>query len=153
MTIGPATLDDLPEAAALLGMLFEQEYEFAADPARQLAGLRLVFDEPRAGLLLVLKDDGQVVGLANLLYLPSTALGDRAGLLDDFIIHPGRRGEGLGDLLFAAVLREARAVGCLRLTLQTDHDNVAAKKLYAKHGLMQSSMVTFKRELGSSCLP
>jgi len=147
MTIAPATLDDLPAAAVLLGMLFAQEYEFEADPAKQLAGLRCVFDDPRVGLLLVLKDGEQLVGLANLLYVPSTALGGRTAILDDFIIHPGRRGEGLGDVLFAGVLAEAKRAECLRLTLHTDRDNAAAQKLYAKHGLMQSSMFIYQREL------
>jgi len=152
-TVTAAKEEDLPAAAVLLGMLFAQEYEFEADPAKQLAGLRLVFDDPKSGLLLVLRDGEQVVGLANLLYVPSTALGGRTAILDDFIVHPGRRGEGLGDVLFAGVMSESRAAGCLRLTLQTDRDNVPAQKLYAKHGLMRSSMLIYKRDLRASQTP
>jgi ribosomal-protein-alanine N-acetyltransferase len=50
-------------------------------------------------------------------------------------VHPQWRGRGLGELLFCAMVREAREAGAATLTLEVRESNLAARGLYAKYGL------------------
>lgn len=50
-------------------------------------------------------------------------------------VHPQWRGRGLGELLFSAMVREARQAGAAILTLEVRESNQAARGLYAKYGL------------------
>lgn len=46
-------------------------------------------------------------------------------------------GSGLGTRLLGALLGEARARGCSRVTLEVRVDNVRAQALYARHGFVR----------------
>jgi len=50
-------------------------------------------------------------------------------------VHPQWRGRGLGELLFSAMVREAREAVAATLTLEVRESNLAARGLYAKYGL------------------
>ena len=147
MEISPATPADIPALAALLGALFDQEEEFAADRAAQVRGLEAILADPQVGLILVARHEGRVVGLANLLFTVSTALGARVALLDDFVVDPVLRGQGTGTALLEAALAEAKARGCRRISLNTDAANSGARRLYRRFGFTESTMVTMKRLL------
>ncbi|MEM9251400.1 MAG: GNAT family N-acetyltransferase [Planctomycetota bacterium] len=147
VTIRPAIADDLPAMAALLGVLFSQEHEFVPDPDKQIAGLRAILDDPRAGQLLVAELDRQVVGLVNLLWIVSTAIGGRAAILEDFVVAPDQRGHGIGSRLLDEAARVATDAGCGRIALMTDHDNASAQRLYERHGFARSTMLAMSRPL------
>lgn len=50
-------------------------------------------------------------------------------------IIPKHRRKGLGDLLIRHALHAAASIGCTRLSLAVDADNLPALKLYWRHGL------------------
>jgi mycothiol synthase len=50
-------------------------------------------------------------------------------------ILPRHRRKGLGDLLIRRALHAAASIGCTRLSLAVDADNLPALKLYWRHGL------------------
>jgi ribosomal protein S18 acetylase RimI-like enzyme len=50
-------------------------------------------------------------------------------------IVPRSRRKGLGDLLIRQALHAAAMIGCTRLSLAVDADNLPALKLYWRHGL------------------
>lgn len=50
-------------------------------------------------------------------------------------IMPRHRRKGLGDLLMRHALHTAGSIGCTRLSLAVDADNLPALKLYWRHGL------------------
>lgn len=77
----------------------------------------------------------------------STALGDRAAILEDFIVHPGERGHGFGSQLLKTALVKAKALDCKRVTLLTDAINTEAQTLYRKHGFRLSRMKTMRLHL------
>ena len=52
----------------------------------------------------------------------------------DLRVAPGRRGQGIGTALFAAVEEWARARGQTSLLAETQHTNVAACRLYERCG-------------------
>ncbi len=144
---GPAARDDLPRLVALLGTLFAQEAEFAADAAKQEAALRMLFDDPALGRLYVARDGAAVVAMACVLFTVSTAEGGRAGLFEDFVVRKDRRGQGIGAALLDYVVEQARAEGLLRLTLLTDRQNERAKALYRKLGFLDSPMTPMRLKI------
>lgn len=146
--ISHATTEDLPALVALLAMLFGQEREFMPDPARQQRGLDRILANPAIGALFVAKhhveETTQVVGMANLLYSESTFLGGPVAWLEDVIVHPSWRSQGVGTQMLDHIKLFARARGLLRITLLTDFDNAAAMRRYEHAGFTRSSMVPMR---------
>jgi GNAT superfamily N-acetyltransferase len=134
--------------AALLGQLFTQEAEFRPDPDAQLRGLRRILDTPAQGQLLVAREGLEVAGMVSLLWNTSTALGGPVAWLEDLVVAPDRRGQGLGHALLAGAIDLGRERGLLRITLLTDGDNLKAQALYASRGFRTSSMVPMRLLLG-----
>lgn len=147
MSVEPATLDDLPQLVELLGFLFAQEVDFHPDTALQTEGIRRILDNPHVGRILVYRDNGRAVGLVNLLFTVSTALGAKVAMLDDIVVHPGHRGNGIGSQLIRAAIDLCIAEGCARIHLHTDHDNHGAQRLYERHGFKRSSMLSMRLHL------
>ncbi|MBX3499234.1 MAG: GNAT family N-acetyltransferase [Alphaproteobacteria bacterium] len=145
IAIDDATPADIPALCDLLGLLFAQEADFTPDRARQERGLRLILDDARVGAILVARDGGQVVGMVNLLFTVSTALGARVLLLEDMIVRPDHRGRGVGLKLIEAAIARATREGCARITLLTDEDNTQAQWFYARAGFRRSAMIPMRR--------
>ena len=144
MKIDEANIDDIPQLCGLLGSLFAQEAYFTPDASRQAAGLRQIIGSPEAGRIIVLRDGPVIVGMVNLLFTFSTALGGRVALLEDMIIRESCRGMGAGSNLLRSAIAVARIYGCLRITLLTDKTNSVAQKFYARHGFGPSAMLPMR---------
>ena len=99
MQINPALPEDIPALCGLLAHLFQQEAEFTPDDAAQRRALAMIIDHPEVGQILVARRGDDVVGMVNLLYTVSTALGGRVALLEDMIVAPHARGAGVGSQL------------------------------------------------------
>lgn len=145
--ITPATLADIPALSNLLTTLFTQEAEFTPDSAAQVRGLNLIIRQPETGLILVARNEDTVLGMVNLLYTVSTALGERVGLLEDMVIADHARGRGIGTQLLEQAIAAARSNGCRRITLLTDRDNIVAQRFYQKHGFTASPMRPYRLNL------
>src|SRR5215475_1302042 len=83
VVIEPATEADLDELSEMVGELFAQESDFRPDKDKQLRGLRLIFEQPSRGRVFVLRRNGAIVGMINLLFTISTAEGGFVILLED----------------------------------------------------------------------
>lgn len=147
MQIATATADDIPQLCSLLSILFTQEADFEPDANKQSSGLRQIIGNPEVGRILVLREGKAILGMVNLLFTVSTASGGRVTLLEDMIIHPLRRGDGLGSKLLQAATELARQEGCLRITLLTDRANDAAIRFYQRHGFGMSEMMPLRLAL------
>jgi len=145
--IARAALRDLPRLAELLGYLFEQESDFKPILRKQKAGLKAILRDPKIGCLWVAKRDGHVVGMVSLLYTISTAEGGRVAWLEDLVVDPSYRGQGIGKSLLRFVIAYGRKKGLKRITLLTDMDNQKAKVLYKSHGFISSKMTPFRLSL------
>jgi GNAT superfamily N-acetyltransferase len=142
-----AVQDDIPQLVSLLGQLFAQEAEFTPDRASQIEGLRRIIGDPTIGKILVATADGKAVGMVNLLYTVSTALGGRVAILEDLIVDRAARGCRHGALLLTEAIALCQADGCLRITLLTDSDNAAAQRFYRRFDFAPSPMVPLRRAL------
>jgi GNAT superfamily N-acetyltransferase len=139
--------DDLPQLVELLGILFTQEHELAPDAAKQLRGLKMIVEHPVVGCIYVAREGASVIGSVSILRTISTAEGGPVGMLEDFVVRPGRRGKGLGAQLLAYAVGRAKADGLLRLILLTDGDNVNAQRLYERAGFKRSGMLPMRLKL------
>jgi ribosomal protein S18 acetylase RimI-like enzyme len=144
MEITPATVEDIPQLCGLLALLFDQEAEFRPDSALQATGLRQIIDFPERGLVLALREGQSVIGMVNLLFTVSTALGGRVAILEDMVVRPDCRSRGAGSILLKAAVASARSAGCLRITLLTDASNEPAQRFYRRHGFNASDMVPMR---------
>ena len=152
MVIRSATTDDIDRCSELLAALFEQEAEFTPDSQCQKKGLQMIIENPSHGAVLVCEDknNGFIVGMAILLYTVSTALGKKVALLEDMIVDPAYRSQGIGSLLLQHAVGLAEDMEFGRITLLTDEENKTAHAFYRNNGFVQSGMVVFRKIISSS---
>lgn len=144
MNLRIATDEDVSQLSRLLKILFSQEEEFTPNAALQEAGLRAIIADPRIGEIVLAEEDGRIIGMVSLLYTVSTALGAKVALLEDMIVDPSRRGEGIGSKLLDYALRVSRERGCARITLLTDACNADAHRFYERFGFTKSAMIPMR---------
>src|SRR2546430_12423323 len=144
VVVEPATEADLDELSKLLGELFAQESDFRPDKHKQLRGLRLIFEQPSRGRVFVLRRDGVIVGMINLLFTISTAEGGFVILLEDLVIHKEHQGHGYGSKLLEHAINFARQKNFLRITLLTDRPENLAQEFLRRHGFFESSMIPMR---------
>jgi GNAT superfamily N-acetyltransferase len=144
VVIEPATEADLDELSEMLGELFAQEGDFRPDRDKQLRGLRLIFEQPSRGRVFVLRRNGAIVGMINLLFTISTAEGGFVILLEDLVVHTQFQGQGYGNKLLEHAIDFAKKKNFLRITLLTDRPENVAQAFFRKHGFIDSSMIPMR---------
>ena len=144
VVIEPATEADLDELSEMLGDLFAQEGDFRPDKERQLRGLRLIFEQPSRGRVFVLRQNGAIVGMINLLFTISTAEGGFVILLEDLVVHKKYQGKGYGRRLLEHAIDFAKQKNFLRVTLLTDRPENVAQEFFRHHGFVESSMIPMR---------
>jgi GNAT superfamily N-acetyltransferase len=147
MQINPANAEDIPALCDLLNILFSQEAEFKPDYPAQSRGLERIINNPEIGLIIVARQDNRVIGMVNLLFTVSTALGERVALLEDMVVLPDFRGAGVGSKLLEQAVQSARMAGCKRITVLTDRVNESAQRFYQQHGFGFSPMIPLRLSL------
>jgi GNAT superfamily N-acetyltransferase len=148
--IEQATLEDLPQLADLLYDLFTQEADFVPNRAKQLRGLRLILEQPNRGRIFVLRLNGVILGMINLLFTISTAEGGFVILLEDVVVHRDYRGQGYGDKLLQHAIEYAKKKDFLRITLLTDRLNEDGQRFFKSHGFFVSKMIPMRLVLSES---
>ena len=144
MKLIKATHLDIPGLVELLNSLFEQEAEFEPNSETQSKALSKIILDPKIGIILIAKDDDKILGMVNLLFTESTALGSKVALLEDMVILSSSRGRGIGSQLIDYAISEAKKVGCKRITLLTDIENTKAQSFYQKKGFVKSKMTPYR---------
>ena len=139
-----AKVEDIPTLSILLQQLFSQEAEFTPDIKVQTQALKMIIENKNVGEIFIILKEEKIVGMVNVLYTISTALGTKVGILEDMILDKNYRGQHLGTTLIDFALAKVKENGCKRVTLLTDEHNTPAHKFYEKKGFLKSSMVPFK---------
>jgi GNAT superfamily N-acetyltransferase len=145
--IEQATAADIPQLADLLTILFTQEADFHPDREKQIRGLRLIVEAPDRGRIFVARTGDKIVGMVGLLFTISTAEGAPACLLEDMVVRPDQRGNGLGARLLQHAVSYATTNGFSRITLLTDRTNEKAIRFYQRHGFQPSEMTPLRLHL------
>src|SRR6187399_1891506 len=143
--IEQATLEDLPQLVDLLFELFSHEGgDFVPNRAKQMRGLRLILEQPNRGRIFVLRQNGTILGMINLLFTISTAEGAFVIILEDVIVHRDFRGRGFGDKLLQHAIEYAKKKDFARITLLTDRMNAEGQRFFAAHGFIESKMMPMR---------
>jgi ribosomal protein S18 acetylase RimI-like enzyme len=145
--ISIANENDVHALCQLLVQLFSQELEFTPNIEAHQRGLLSIIRNPSVGFILIGKVKDKAVGMVNILFTVSTALGERVAILEDMVVSDAFRGLGTGSKLLEHAMKEAKKQQCKRITLLTDASNNAAQKFYQKHKFTQSSMLPFRLTL------
>lgn len=146
--IEPATLEDLPRLVDLTMALFELEEDFTPDRRKQERGLRSVLEQPNRGRIFVARTDYEIIGMVNVLFTISTAMGGFVVLLEDVIVHPEFRRQGYGSQLVDYVVDFARRKDFKRITLLTDKISDESQRFFARMGFHYSHMIPMRLNLG-----
>ncbi|BEV71811.1 MULTISPECIES: GNAT family N-acetyltransferase [unclassified Paludibacterium] len=88
------------------------------------------FDPTEPMQALVAEQNGQLLGLAHILYHRSTTDIGPTCYLQDLFTSEQARGKGVGRALIEAARQQARAAGATRLYWLTAEDNHTARQLY-----------------------
>ncbi len=139
-----ATTEEIPKLCQLLHQLFSQEAEFTPDCVRQTKALKKIIENKEIGEIYIASKEDEIVGMVNLLYTVSTALGESVAMLEDMIIDEKHRGEDIGSALLEYALTCSKEKGIQRITLLTDADNLLAHRFYESMGFSKSAMIPFR---------
>ncbi len=147
--VEPATIEDLSELTELVVDLMGLQADFHPDSQRQEDGIRAILEEPARGRIFVVRAHDRIVGMANLLFTVSTAMGGFVIIMEDVIIHPEQRGRGFGSLLLEAVIQFSEEKGFKRITLLADKLSNESQSFFQQHGFNFSSLIPMRLILDS----
>lgn len=88
---------------------------------------------PSHDMLLAIDDDGKIQGIATLSIIMGPIVRKMA-YLEDFVTDESCRGQGVGTLLWDAMLDWAKDKGCTELDFTSGHGREAAWKFYQNKG-------------------
>ena len=146
IVIRMAQRGDLDALVKLLEALFRLEPDFTPDPVRQRRGLTLFLDGcGKHRCLLVAETAGEVVAMASIQVLVSTAEGGLVGLVEDVVVAAAHRGRGVGRQLMTALADWAHRHGLSRLQLLADRENRAALEFYARLGWRPTQLICLRK--------
>lgn len=136
---------DVAELCRLLDILFSIEADFTPDAVLQRQGLELLLQRGNTAVVLVAEWDGEVIGMCSAQTLVSTAQGSVVALVEDVVVEPGRRGEGVGGALLDALEGWARENGITRLQLLADRANTPALDFYQGRGWQATQLMAWRK--------
>lgn len=146
-TLREARSTDLDALVELLGLLFTLEADFAADARRQRDGLLQMLEGAKSRLVLVADTAGVVVGMATAQVVVSTAEGGPALLVEDVVVRPESRGQGIGKALLSRIEAWGLRLGATRLQLLADQGNAPSHAFYRACGFEPTNLVCLRRTL------
>jgi ribosomal protein S18 acetylase RimI-like enzyme len=139
LAIRPANSADLESVLALLRIYCDEANTPLSDQ-HLLAGLVPLLAENQHGVVLVAEEE-KIIGYSILTWGWGIESGGMEALVDEMLIHPSRRGEGIGEMLLQATLERAKQAGVKVVFLETEKDNPRSRKLYSKVGFEEESSI------------
>ena len=92
----------------------------------------------------MLRENGTILGMINLLITISTAEGGFVVMLEDVIVHRAHRGKGFGEKLLQHAIAYARKKDFLRITLLADRLNDQGQHFFKSRGFVESKMIPLR---------
>jgi ribosomal protein S18 acetylase RimI-like enzyme len=139
LAIRPANSADQESVLALLRIYCDEANTPLSDQ-HLLAGLVPLLTENQHGVVLVAEEE-KIIGYSILTWGWGIESGGMEALVDEMLIHPSRRSEGIGEMLLQATLERAKQAGVKVVFLETEKDNPRSRKLYSKVGFEEESSI------------
>ena len=95
---------------------------------------------PGAHVLLAVRG-GAVLGLLSFSFRPSLYHASDACLVDELVVEPGARDQGVGALLLEEVIRRAQRQACAEVSLGVLNSNRDALRFYQRHGFETDALL------------
>ncbi|WP_353953785.1 GNAT family N-acetyltransferase [Knoellia sp. S7-12] len=139
LVVRRATREDVPAIVALLtDDPLGAARETHGDHAAYLTAFDAIDADP-AHELVVLEDEGEVIGTLQLTLLPGLSRhGALRAQIEAVRIASSRRGQGLGEGLFQWAIDESRRRGAVLVQLTTDASREGAQRFYERLGFVAS---------------
>jgi GNAT superfamily N-acetyltransferase len=144
-----ATETDVPAIVRMLAddTLGASREALGAESLPQYLNAFRVIDADPNQFLLVVDDGTEIVGALQLTFIAGLARGGlKRGLVEAVRVASDRRGEKIGEAMFAWVLDKCRHEGCGIVQLTTDKSRTDAHRFYDRLGF-KPSHIGYKIEL------
>lgn len=137
------------EDAGTLGTLLTHlSSQFDGDPvAKEL--LSVIIGSPFHDLFIARSQDGDIIAAACL----STVFGISSGKnahLEDFVVSPDHRGQGVADLLWTSIIEWCKQRDIIKLTFTSKPERTAAHRFYLKQGAQIRETSAFIKIINTS---
>ena len=96
--------------------------------------------------LLIAEDDGKILGMAAMSVTMGAGIRKNA-YLEDFVVDNTTRGQGVGGMLFEAMLEWGRKKGCKRMEFTCGNGREVAQQFYKSHSAEVYDTNFFRVEL------
>jgi GNAT superfamily N-acetyltransferase len=143
MMIRLACEEDLESIVGLLNHL-----GYPITPSGLLPILRTMLQASETAVFVASLNGCGVVGLMSLLHFPTLRLNGRQVTIEELVVHPGRRGKGIGRELIAFARTYAQDLGAVMIEVLTNRKRESFKRgFYEKNGFTLSDHSVFRLEL------
>jgi ribosomal protein S18 acetylase RimI-like enzyme len=137
--------NDLEPCLELMRAYYEFDgIEFDLTRARRALEQMIREDHGRAWMVQL---EGKTAGYVVVLYGFSLEYGGRVLEVDELFVSAEFRGHGLGRAILGFVEAQARELGAVVLTLETEPDNENAQAFYGRHGFTKLERQPMRKRL------
>ena len=105
-----------------------------SDHAHRLRAISPLLDGSPHGDVHIITQHGVDMGYVIFRYGWSVEFGGAEAILDELYLSPTMRGGGLGTIALRERIAALKAAGVILITLEVDHNNLAAQSLYRDMG-------------------
>ncbi|MCG7869254.1 MAG: GNAT family N-acetyltransferase [Candidatus Thiodiazotropha taylori] len=145
-TISSMQRSDIDKMVDLLRQLFSIEADFNVDPDKQRRGLELLQESEAAEIFVVRGARQEVVAMATLQLVVSTAEGGLVAWMEDVVVDADHRGQGVGEFLLSHINRWVESRGIKRVQLVADRDNRSAIEFYKTQGWQEINLNVLRHQ-------
>ena len=145
MIIRHAVPADIPALLGLLEALFGIEADFEFDTEKSRRGLELMLQAPLHRTIMVAIIEGQVAGMCAAQLVISTAMGAPAMWVEDVVMQPQFRGQGVMPTMLAELEKWGALHGVARIQLLCDTHNAPAMAFYPRQGFKPTQLGCFHK--------
>ncbi len=129
-----ATENDLPEVVSLCAMLYEESGGVTPSPQKATAIFKRIKRYPDYRIYLA-EVAGNIVGTFTLLIFDNLGHGAApSAIVENVVVSPEYRGQGIGKRMMDFALQQAREAGCYKLALSTNLKREDAHRFYESLG-------------------
>ncbi len=90
--------------------------------------------------VLLAEAEGRAVGLLSYHIRPDLYHAAGSCYVEELVVDPSWRGQGIGGKLLDEVLARAATAGCAEVSLSVMPDNAGAIRMYRQHGLVEEAL-------------
>lgn len=108
---------------------------------------REAMEEPEMVTLIIIEENGEALGLINLVTIYSIWAHGKAMIIDDLYIRDKYQGEGMGKAAMDFVEKFAKERNCTRLQFMSEKSNPRARAFYQNLGYIPTEMNFYVKHL------